>query len=122
MTGYGGGYIPNSMYQLLLVACNLGCEPLVHCLLSSPILEELTRDQIKEAYECSLSNGHASLSDFLKELEDMHQMTPVAPPMARFITRDGTTPAEQKHVPGYYDLLDELQRGGETPQGNRGNA
>ena len=103
------------MYQLLLGACRLGCEPLVHCLLSSPVMEELTHEQIKEAYECAISNGHEVLSDLLMELIVLHDMTPMAP---QYISRDSGNPqAELKHVPAYYAVLDELHQGGDSPQG-----
>lgn len=115
----GYGYIPNSMYQLLLGACRLGCEPLVHCLLSSPVMEELTLEQMKEAYECATSNGHENLSDLLMELVVLHDMTPTSASMPRYLSRGmgNSQPDPRKHVPAYYSVVDELNQGGDTPQG-----
>ena len=132
MSGSGGysSYIPNSMYHLLLGACRLGCEPLVHCLLSSPVMEDLTQEQMKEAYECALSNGHESLSEVLMELVVLHEM---APTITSSTSSSGSShgyisqglsndQSEQvQHVPAYYAVLDELQQGGNSPQGNNNN-
>ena len=101
------GYIPNSMYQLLLGACRLGCEPLVHCLLCSPVMEQLTSEQMKEAHECAQSNGHTSLAEHLLELFVLHDMTVL-------IARNGEN--DKKHAPAYYDCLDSLDQGGDTAQ------
>ena len=120
MSGSGGygNYMPNSMYHLLLGACRLGCEPLVHCLLSSPVMEELTQEQMKEAYECALSNGHESLSEVLMELVVLHEMAPTVATRSGYIPRGlGNSQSEQIHVPAYYAVLDELQQGGDSPQG-----
>ena len=66
MGGNYTGYVPSSMFQLLLGACNLGSEPLVHCLLSSPAMSEITASQLQEAYECAAKNGHSNLADCLQ--------------------------------------------------------
>ena len=96
------------MYQLLLGACRLGCEPLVHSLLCSPIMENITGDQLKEAEECAASNGHTKLSDHLNELYILHDMRPA------LLCRSEES---ETHVPAWYDEIDQLDQGGDTPQG-----
>ena len=77
-------------------------------------MEGLTQEQIKEAYECAQSNNHDSLSELLMELMVLHDMT-VQP---KLIPRgEGNNLPEKKHVPAYYDVLDGLDQGGESPQG-----
>ena len=100
-TGHYAGYIPSSMYQLLLGACRLGCEPLVYCVLCSPVMERL--------------NGHEELAEHLIELFILHDMA--LPP--QLISRGpGQSKDPEKHVPAYYDALDMMDQGGNTPQGN----
>ncbi|XP_019855352.1 PREDICTED: uncharacterized protein LOC105313719 isoform X3 [Amphimedon queenslandica] len=106
---YNGGYVPSSMYQLLLGACRLGCEPLVYSLLCSPIMENITGEQLKEAEECATSNGHMKLADHLNELYILHDMTPSPTLLCRCEGRE-------THVPAWYDEIDQLDQGGDTPQ------
>ena len=114
-TGHYAGYIPSSMYQLLLGACRLGCEPLVYCLLCSPVMEGISSEQMKEAHECAQTNGHEELADHLMELFILHDMA--LPP--QLISRGpGQSKEPEKHVPAYYDALDMMDQGGNTPQGN----
>lgn len=107
---YNGGYVPSSMYQLLLGACRLGCEPLVYSLLCSPIMENITGEQLKEAEECATSNGHMKLADHLNELYILHDMTPSPSLLCR-------CEGQETHVPAWYDEIDQLDQGGDTPQG-----
>ena len=114
------GYIPSSMYQLLLGACRLGCEPLVYSLLCSPIMENISGEQLKEAEECATANGHSKLADHLHELFILHDMTVPSPYLS---SRGGEGNEEENegqrpvHAPAYYDEIDQLDQGGDTPQG-----
>lgn len=112
--GMGGnytGYVPSSMYQLLIGACNLGSEPLVHCLLSSPAMSEITTSQLQEAYECAAKNGHSNLADCLQDMVYCHDMTVPGQSMLRARSGDDSP----KHVPAYYEALDYLDHGGDSP-------
>ena len=71
-------------------------------------MEQLTSEQMKEAHECALSNGHISLAEHLLELFVLHDMSAL-------IARNGEN--EKKRAPAYYDCLDSLDQGGDTAQG-----
>ena len=52
--GYYAGYIPSSMYQLLLGVCHLGSEPLVYCHLHVLFfLDGRNIFRANEAHECA---------------------------------------------------------------------
>ena len=109
-TGGYTGSIPSSMYSLLLGACRMGCEPLVHCLMSSPLMEDITFEQLQEAHDCAITNGHMMLADHLSDMVLLHDSRVPTPLLAR----DGSA---TKHVPAYYDALDQLEQGGDSPVG-----
>jgi hypothetical protein len=107
------GYSPSSMYQLLLGACRLGCQPLVHCLLCSPALEDVPGDVLEKAIYCAEENSHFELAESLKEIHLLHDM---AIPPEHYRSRGTEELITPRHVPAYYDAIDQLDMGGDTPQ------
>ena len=109
------------MYQLLLGACRMGCEPLVYCLLCSPAMEDVSLETIEKAQACAEENGHTQLAEHLLEIRILHEMTLPAGLICRepeHIVQGVESVSQFKHVPAYYDAIDQLDQGGDTPQGN----
>ena len=114
--GYNGGYtVPNAVYQLLLGACRLGCEPLVACLLSLPAMSTITMDQLQKACDVADGCGHSQLATALVQMVAMHSMPYET---AGLVSRgQAAEEAKQEHVDEYYVAISKLSKGGSSPSG-----
>lgn len=71
---------------------------------------------LKEAKECAKRYGHSDLADHLSMIYILHDMTTPSNVISQYTEIGGM--AQSKHVPAYYDAIDQLDQGGDTPQGN----
>ncbi len=101
--GYSGG-IPSSTFGLLLGGCRLGLEPFVYATLQLPAMAKINSQQLGRARELAEEFGHEKLARVLGRLERVSG-----------ITARGDD--EQTRSPEYLETLEELDRGGETPEG-----
>ncbi len=105
----GGGYaysggIPASTYGLLLGACRLGMEPFIFATLQLPAMEKISSEQLGKSRKLAEEFGHENLARVLGQLE---RVTALA----------GRGEGEQTRSPAYLTTLEELERGGETAEG-----
>lgn len=79
-------------------------------------MEDIPIEILKEAKECAEENGHSELAEHLWEMFILYDMDSPSNVISRDTEIGGV--ANPKHVPAYYDAIDQLEQGGDTPQGN----
>ena len=108
--GGGGGYtycgdIPSSTYGLFLGACRLGLEPFIYATLQLPAMSKISSEQLGRAKGLAEEFGHEKLSQVLGQLETLAAMT-------------SRGEGEEENTVQYCETLEELDRGGHTPEGD----